>query len=502
MVHQTRPWRTRGEGIAALEAQAAVWVDQLLAGKPYDPPPGTAAQGALDWLEATLLPRLRQTPQELTHLLRGLAGHYVPSGPAGAPSRGRPEVLPTGRNFYGVDVRAIPTETAWDVGQRAAQAVIERYTQDQGEYPRTLALSVWGTATLRTGGDDLAEALALLGVRPVWAGPSRRVVDFEILPLGYLGRPRVDVTLRVSGFFRDCFPHLLDFFAQAVGAVAQLAESPSDNPLVAQVAQDTQRLIAQGISPELTQGQATLRVFGPKPGSYGAGLQGLIAAQNWETPADLATAFLNWSGYGYTGSAWGEPAQDALGQRLQHTQIVLHNQDNREHDILDSDDYYQFQGGLTVAIRTLTGANPTVYHGDHSRPQYLKIRTLREEIQRVYRSRVVNPKWIQAMMRHGYKGAFELAATVDYFFAYDATTGCGADYMYAGMAAAYLFDPQVRQFLGQSNPWALRGMAERFWEAHQRGQWQAVDPEWLAELRRIIHETEALIEQRGQTDQS
>ncbi|APB32388.1 hydrogenobyrinic acid a,c-diamide cobaltochelatase [Gloeomargarita lithophora Alchichica-D10] len=488
----------RREAIAALEAQAAVWVGQLLAGEPYDPAPGMEAQRVLTWLETRLLPDLRQTPQELTQLLRGLGGHYVPSGPAGAPSRGRPEVLPTGRNFYGVDVRAIPTETAWDVGQRAAQAVIDRYTQDQGEYPRTLALSVWGTATLRTGGDDFAEALALLGVRPVWAGPSRRVVDFEILPLSYLGRPRVDVTLRVSGFFRDSFPHLLDFFSQAVRAVAQLAESPADNPLAAQVAQDTQAFLDQGLPPE----PAYLRVFGPKPGSYGAGLQGLIAAQSWETPQDLATAFLNWSGYGYTGAAWGEPARDVLCQRLQNTEIVLHNQDNREHDILDSDDYYQFQGGLTVAIRTLTGENPIIYHGDHSRPPYLKIRTLKEEIQRVYRSRVVNPKWIQAMMRHGYKGAFELAATVDYFFAYDATAQTGADYMYQGMAQAYLFNPQVRAFLTRSNPWALRGMAERFWEAHQRGQWRAVDPELLAKLRRIIHETEALIEQRGQTAQS
>ncbi len=494
--------RTRREAIAALEAQAAVWVEQLLAGQPYDPPPGAQAQAVLSWLETTLLPRLRQTPQEITQLLRGLAGHYVPSGPAGAPSRGRPEVLPTGRNFYGVDVRAIPTETAWNVGQRAAQAVVERYTQDHGEYPRTLALSLWGTATLRTGGDDLAEALALLGVRPVWSGPSRRVVDFEILPLDYLGRPRVDVTLRVSGFFRDSFPHLLDFFSQAVRAVAALAESPAENPLVAQVAQDRQALLAQGVPPDVADRHAHLRVFGPKPGSYGAGLQGLISSQNWETPADLATAFLNWSGYGYTGESWGEPARDTLCQRLQNTEIVLHNQDNREHDLLDSDDYYQFQGGLAVAIRALTGATPTLYHGDHSRPPYLKIRTLREEIRRVYRARVVNPKWLQAMMRHGYKGAFELAATVDYFFAYDATTGCGADYLYAGMVQAYILNPEVRRFLTQANPWALRGMAERFWEAHQRGQWQAVEPALLDRLRQVIHETEALIEARGQTAQS
>ncbi|MCS6781994.1 MAG: cobaltochelatase subunit CobN [Gloeomargarita sp. SKYBB_i_bin120] len=487
--------RPRRDLIAALETQAAVWVDQLLQGQPYDPPPGPEAAKVLDWLATTLLPRLRQTPQEITHLLRGLAGEYVPSGPAGAPSRGRPEVLPTGRNFYGVDSRAIPTETAWHLGQQAAQAVIERYTQDQGEYPRTLALSIWGTATIRNGGEDFAEALALLGVRPVWSGVSRRVVGFEILPLSYLGRPRVDVTLRVSGFFRDSFPHLLDLFSQAVRAVAALPESPADNPLAAHVAQDLQ---AQGWPSD----HAYIRVFGPKPGSYGAGLQGLIAAGNWETPADLATAFLNWSAYAYTDQAWGTPALAALRQRLQNTQIVLHNQDNREHDILDSDDYYQFQGGLTVAIRALTGQTPAVYHGDHSRPPYLRIRTLAEELRRVYRTRVVNPKWITAMRRHGYKGAFELAATVDYLFAYDATTGLVDDALYAGIAQAYLLDPDVRTFLTQTNPWALRRLAERLWEAHQRGLWAQAEPALLEHLRSVIHAAEALIEAGGPTAQS
>ncbi|MEN9206683.1 MAG: cobaltochelatase subunit CobN [Gloeomargarita sp. GMQP_bins_120] len=476
--------------IAALENQAAVWVEQLLRGLPYDPPPGPQAARVLDWIATTLLPRLRQTPQEITHLLRGLGGEYVPSGPAGAPSRGRPEVLPTGRNFYGVDLRAIPTETAWQVGQQAAQAVVERYTQDHGEYPRTLALSIWGTATIRNGGEDFAEALALLGVRPVWAGPSRRVVDFEVLPVSYLGRPRVDVTLRVSGFFRDSFPHLLDLFSQAVRAVAALPESPEANPLAAQVAQDQQHL-----PPD----QALIRVFGPQPGSYGAGLQGLLAAGNWETPADLAAAFLHWSAYAYTDEGWGVPAAAALRQRLQATQVVLHNQDNREHDILDSDDYYQFQGGLTVAIRTLTGQTPVVYHGDHARPFALRIRTLAEELWRVYRTRVVNPKWIRAMMEHGYKGAFELAATVDYLFAYDATTGLVADAMYGGIAQAYLLDPKVRAFLAQTNPWALRSLAERLWEAHQRGLWQQADPDLLEQLRRVIHEAEALIEARAPT---
>ncbi|MBF2099219.1 MAG: cobaltochelatase subunit CobN [Gloeomargaritaceae cyanobacterium C42_A2020_066] len=481
---------------AALEAQAARWIDQLLAGRPYDPPPGPQAQRVLAWIETSLLPRLRQTPDEIRNLLAGLDGCYVPSGPAGAPTRGRPEVLPTGRNFYSVDMRAIPTETAWDLGRRAAEVFVERYTQDHGDYPRTLALSVWGTATMRTGGDDIAEALALLGVQPVWEGPARRVVDFEILPVTVLGRPRVDVTLRISGFFRDAFPHLIDLFDQAVQAVADLAEAPDLNPLAQQVTQETQAGLTQGHSPDQAQREATLRVFGSKPGAYGAGLQGLIEAQNWETDQDLARAYLNWSSYAYGRGVDGRPAPEAFQRRLTDLDVVLHNQDNREHDLLDSDDYYQFQGGLAVAVRALTGANPHLYFGDHSQVSNLKVHTLGQELRRVYRSRVINPKWIAAMQGHGYKGAFELAATVDYLFAYDVTSHCGAGFMYEGVAQAYLFDPVVRAFVQQNNPWALRDMAERLLEAHQRQRWPEADPELLHALRELVLHAEAEIETR------
>ncbi|MEQ8961143.1 MAG: cobaltochelatase subunit CobN, partial [Coleofasciculus sp. C2-GNP5-27] len=313
---------------------------------------GQRTQQELDWIRDRLLPALTQTCQEITHLLQGLEGRYVESGAAGAPTRGRPEVLPTGRNFYSVDIRAIPTETAWDVGRKAAEAVIERYTQDNGEYPKTLALSVWGTSAMRTGGDDLAQALALLGVQPIWDRPSRRVVDFEILPLSVLGRPRVDVTLRISGFFRDAFPNLIDLFYNAVVAVAALNESPEDNPLAAQVKQETEFWCQAGLSEQEAQMRSHYRVFGSKPGAYGAGLQGLIEAQNWRDEQDLARAYMNWSSYAYCGTSSqnqeGVAAPEAFAQRLKQLQVVLHNQDNREHDLLDSDDYYQFQGGLTA----------------------------------------------------------------------------------------------------------------------------------------------------------
>ncbi|NEO13191.1 MULTISPECIES: cobaltochelatase subunit CobN [unclassified Moorena] len=489
---------TVGDLVEVLEEEASKLVEQIITNSPiaitdYRLPITETTKQELDWIRDRLLPALQQTNQELTQLLRGLEGRYVPSGPSGAPTRGRPDVLPTGRNFYSVDIRAIPTETAWDVGRKAAEVLVERYTQENGEYPKTLGISVWGTSTMRTGGDDISEALALLGVRPIWDGSSRRVVDFEILPVSVLQRPRVDVTLRISGFFRDSFPNLIDLFHNAVVAVASLDESPSDNPLAAQVKQETDDWLQVGLSQSQAQMRSHYRIFGSKPGAYGAGLQGLIESQNWQDEQDLARAYINWSSYAYSSSS-PKGAPEAFEQRLKQMQVVLHNQDNREHDLLDSDDYYQFQGGLTVAVRGLTGKNPQTYFGDNSIPEKPKVRQLKEEIARVYRSRVVNPKWIEGVMRHGYKGAFEMAATVDYLFAYDATANCVADHMYQGVAQGYLFDPDVQEFVQQKNPWALRDMAERLLEANQRGLWQSVAPETLEKLRAIALQAEAVIE--------
>ncbi|MFN6157656.1 MAG: cobaltochelatase subunit CobN, partial [Dolichospermum sp.] len=475
-----------GDVVELLEIEAAHLVEKIIA--------GTETQ---NWISDKLLPSLQKTSEEITNLLRGLDGKYVKSGASGAPTRGRPEVLPTGKNFYAVDIRAIPTETAWDIGRKAAETLIETYTQANGEYPKTLALSVWGTATMRTGGDDLAEALALLGVKPVWDGVARRVIDFEILPLAVVGRPRVDVTLRISGFFRDAFPNLITLFDQAVKAVSALNEPPDQNPLADMVRQETEQWTQQGLSLDVAQERSQYRVFGSQPGSYGAGLQGLMASQNWQNDEDLAQAYTNWSAYAYSsGQETGNKNVEAFEQRLKQMQIVLHNQDNREHDLLDSDDYYQFQGGLTAAVRSLQGKNPQTYFGDNSNTLQPKIRQLSSEIARVYRTRVVNPKWIAGVMRHGYKGAFEMAATVDFLFAYDATAQCVEDYMYQGVFEAYLEDATVREFIHNKNPWALRDIAERLLEANQRGLWQDVTRETLESLRNLVHQAEATIEEK------
>ena len=490
-------YRSVKDAIDRIEQVAIELVDVTISGKPSEchAPLHSPLQSELSWIAQTLLPGLYKTTDEITNLIRGLDGQYIPAGPSGAPTRGRPEVLPTGRNFYSVDIRSVPTESAWDVGRKAAETLVERYTQENGEYPKTLGLSIWGTSTMRTGGDDLAQALALLGVRPVWDGISRRVVDFEVIPVRTLGRPRVDVTLRVSGFFRDAFPNLIELFHQAASLVSTLNESSDDNPIAHTVRKDTQTWTSQGLDPQIALEQAQYRVFGSKPGAYGAGLQGLIESQNWKDDSDLAQAYLNWSSYAYTGKGGGQAAPNAFQARITGLQIVLQNQDNREHDLLDSDDYYQFQGGMVAAVKSLSATRPTTYFGDNSNTANPKVRSLSEEIAKVYRSRVINPKWIAGVMRHGYKGAFEMSATVDFLFGYSATTGEVPDHMYEGIAQAYLLDETVQEFLQKSNVWAARDMAERLLEAHQRKLWKTAATQTIAKLQAISLDAEGAIEQ-------
>jgi len=411
-------------------------------------------------------------PEEMNQLLNGLNGGFVPPGASGAPTRGRLDVLPTGRNFYSVDNRSIPTPAAWELGQASAEQLVLRHLQEHGDYPQTLGLSVWGTATMRTGGDDIAQAFALMGIKPIWATGSNRVVDFEIMPAFLLNRPRVDVTLRVSGFFRDAFPNVMKLYDAAVTALAEHEEPGNTNTIKKRVDADIETLIQNGVLPEQAKKQASWRVFGSKPGAYGAGLQGLIDERCWDKPEDLAEAYINWGGYAYGQNDQGTEAFDTFEHRLGTLQAVVQNQDNREHDLLDSDDYYQFQGGMSNAVRVIADEMPAVYHGDHSNPAAPKIRTLQEELNRVVRSRVVNPKWIKGMQRHGYKGAFEMAATVDYLFAYDATTNMISDYQYEMVTDNYLFDEQNRQFLEENNPKAMQEMGERMMEAIQRGLWE------------------------------
>ncbi len=443
-------------------------------------PPGPATAAVVERVRRSLLPNLLRCGQaERQAFLTGVAGGRIAAGPSGAPTRGRPDLLPTGRNFYSVDLRGLPSETAWDLGRRSAELLLDLYLQEEGEPLRQLALSVWGTATMRNGGEDIAQALALLGIRPVWDGPTRRMVNLETIPLASLGRPRVDVTLRISGLFRDAFPQLVAWFNRATAMVAALAESELDNPLAAAARRE---------------GGQSGRVFGSAPGAYGAGLQGLIDSGIWEERGDLAEAFLAWSGWRYEGSGLAVADRSGLEQRLGAVQVVLHNQDNREHDLLDSDDYYQFQGGLSAAAERLQGQAPALWFADHSRQQRPRVHRLEKEFDKVLRSRLLNPRWIAGMRSHGYKGGFELAASLDYLFAYDASTGRVPDWSYGAICDSWLGDAETLAFLRRANPWALRDMAERLLESHHRGLWQGASPIQLHQLRQLVLDSEALVE--------
>ena len=484
------PWRTNGDTVERIESLAA----DLIAGTKAPVEAWLRTRAVLETIETVLHPAVAASgAAEIAGLLTGLDGRFVPPGPSGAPTRGRPEVLPTGRNFYSVDTRAVPTPTAWKLGWKSAGLLLERYRQDNGEWPKRLALSAWGTANMRTGGDDIAQALALMGVRPDWETASGRVVGFEIMPLSVLDRPRVDVTFRISGFFRDAFPAQIDLLDSAARAVAEQDEPEAMNPLAARVRADVEALTAKGIDPAAAKRRAGHRVFGSKPGAYGAGLQALIDEKIWDTESDLAEAYLAWGGYAYGDGAEGRAEQDLFSARLKDVELVLHNQDNREHDLLDSDDYYQFEGGIAAAIHHLSGQRPEVYHNDHSRPEAPRVFTLGQEIGRVVRARAANPKWIEGVMRHGYKGAFEMAATVDYLFAFAATTGVVSDQHFDAVHDAYLGDDAVLAFLERHNPAALAEMAERFKEALDRGLWRARSNTARARLEELIAGSEATV---------
>ncbi|GAU66549.1 putative cobalamin biosynthesis protein [Streptomyces sp. NBRC 110611] len=445
-----------------------------------------AVADILDFAARQVVPRLAATTDEIDHAVHALAGGFVPAGPSGSPLRGLVNVLPTGRNFYSVDPKAVPSRLAWETGQALADSLLERYRADNGEWPQSVGLSLWGTSAMRTSGDDVAEALALLGVRPVWDDASRRVNGLEPIPLAELGRPRIDVTLRISGFFRDAFPHVIGLLDDAVRLAAGLDEPDGQNFVRAHTRAD---LSAHG-----DERRATTRIFGSRPGTYGAGLLQLIDSRDWRTDADLAEVYTVWGGYAYGRGLDGRAAREEMETAYKRIAVAAKNTDTREHDIADSDDYFQYHGGMVATVKALKGKAPEAYIGDSTRPETVRTRTLVEETSRVFRARVVNPRWIEAMRRHGYKGAFELAATVDYLFGYDATTGVVADWMYDKLAQTYVLDPENRAFLEEANPWALHGIAERLLEAESRGMWEKPDAETLAALREAFLETEGELE--------
>ncbi len=380
---------------------------------------------------------------ERAALLAALDGRFVPPGPAGAPSRGRADVLPTGRNLFAIDPRAVPTRSAVALAERACAELLRRHLQDHGEWPRALVLDLWGSATMRTGGEDLALALLLLGVRPVWDEGSARVSGIEVLPLATLDRPRVDVTLRISGLFRDAFPAQIALFDAAVRAVAARDEAADFNPLAGEA--------------------APVRIYGAAPGDYGAGVA---------DAGDIGAAYLAASSFAYGRGREGEADATGFAARVAAADAFLHTQDHRETDILDGMDYAAHEGGFAAAAARL-GAAPALYHADTSRPDAPTLRTVAEEVARVVRGRAANPRWIASMQPHGYRGAAEIARTVDALFGFAATLPERLDASFDLLFAATLGDAAVDRFLCDANPVAREAMRARFAAARARGLWHS-----------------------------
>ncbi|PLX34372.1 MAG: cobaltochelatase subunit CobN, partial [Hyphomicrobiales bacterium] len=447
------PWRTAADTVERIELLALA----LIGGEAVPEPGWQNSLPVLTHIDAVMRPRVKACgPGEIEGALTALSGRFLPPGPSGAPTRGRLDVLPTGRNFFSVDTRTVPTETAWQLGRLSADRLITAYFQEHGQWPRRMGLSAWGTSNMRTGGDDIAQALALIGAEPVWDKASRRVTGYKILTSSQLQRPRVDIVFRISGFFRDAFPAQIDLIDSAVRAIAALDEPADFNPLIE----------GESEGPE-----AAPRIFGARPGTYGAGVQERIETGQWQTRADLAEAYLARAGHAYGDGAEGREAGAALRTLLGGLDAVVHNQDAREFDLLDSDDFYDFEGGMAAAAGHL-GADPAIYHNDHANPEAPKIRRLEQEIGLIVRGRAANPKWIAGQRRHGYKGAADMAQTLTNLFAFAATTGAVENHHFEMLFEAYMIDSDTRDFLRTANPEALRDMAERFLEAARRDLWQ------------------------------
>ena len=458
--------------------------------------PGDTAPlaGTLDFVCRQVVPRLCQTTDEMELLLAGVEGRFIPPLPGGSPSRGNVHILPTGRNFYAIDPAAVPSRAAWAVGQTLAEQAIAAYRTQKGEpWPESVAIVVYSDECMKTHGEDIAEVFALMGVRPLYLGQTDKVVGVEPIPLEELGRPRIDTVLRISGLFRDTFPNVVELVERAVLAVASLDESPEQNFIKKHTDQERERLVAQGLSKNEAAEQATLRVFGCPPGTYGAGVSKAIHSQNWESWTDLSQIYTLWSAHGYSSRFHGQAMPELFRSRLSSVGVTIKNESSVEIDMLDSDDFYSYHGGLIACVRDCSGQKPVSVAGltaDPARPETSDVET---ELARVMRSRILNPKWLEGLKRHGYKGAQELSTTFDTFFGWDASAEVASDWMYDAMARQFLLDKETRQWMEQVNDAAVLQMSERFLEAYQRGMWQAGEEE-LRAIQRIYMDMEGVME--------
>jgi cobaltochelatase CobN len=453
----------------------------------------TNVKQCLTYVGSFLAPALAATTDELTNTLSACEGCYVPSGPSGSITRGMADILPTGRNFYSVDPRAIPSPAAWKVGVALGDAMVERYVEEEGKYPESVGIIIWAIDTMKTKGDDIAEILYLMGVRPVWEETSGRVVGVEAILLQELKRPRIDVTVRISGLFRDTFPNVVNLIDEAVGLVANLKEPIEQNYIAKHVDAEVSEHAAQGVGLEKARDESCYRIFGDRPGAYGCGVSDAIDSKNWKNQEDLSNIYVTWGCYAYGRKNYGVQVPEQFKLRLSKINLTVKNQDSREYDILDGDDWYDAHGGMITAVKTFKGEAPRSYCGDSSDPNRVKVRNAAEETRYVFRSRLLNPKWIQSMKRHGYQGATDLSRTLDFVLGWDATAEVVEDWMYEDIAKKYVFDKDMQEWMKEANPYALQNMVERLLEAIERNLWQPSE-DMKKQLQQLYLNIEGLLE--------
>ena len=447
----------------------------------------------LSYISRFLVPALASTTDELTFTLSGCQGGYVPAGPSGSITRGMADILPTGRNFYSVDPRAVPTPASWEVGVALADVLLERYLKEEEKYPESVGITIWATDTMKTKGDDIAEILYLMGIKPVWERSSGRVIGIEPIPLEVLKRPRIDVTMRISGLFRDTFPVVTNLLDAAVELAAGLKESPNQNFIVKHVDTEVAEETSKGVDAVKAREAACYRIFGDQPGAYGCGVSEVIDSKNWKDQNDLSDVYINWGSYAYSRKTYGLQTPEQFKRCLKKINVTVKNQDSREYDILDGDDWYDSHGGMINAVKIVGGKMPRSYCGDTSDPNRVKVRSTAEETCYVFRSRLLNPKYIEGMKRHGYQGAADLSRNVDFVFGWDATVEVVEDWMYEEIAKKYVFDQTMQEWLKDVNPYALQNMVERLLEAIERDMWQASD-DMKKELQKLYLNIEGLLE--------
>jgi cobaltochelatase CobN len=449
----------------------------------------------LHFIVDTVIPKLEDTVDEMGNFIEGVNGNIVPPGASGAPTRGKVSILPTGRNFYSIDPSAVPTKAAWEVGKQLGDQLIERYVEDNDKYPEAIAIVIYSGETMKTCGDDVAQVLYLMGIKPRWLENSDKVVGFEKIPMDELKRPRIDVTLRVSGLFRDTFPNLMEYIEDVVNYVVTLDESEDENYIKRNFNQEVLELIENGVSVESAQEEAGMRIFSDPPGTYGAGVNMLIESKNWTDYTDLGDVYTFWGGYAYGKNFHGKQVTEVFARRLSKTQVTVKNESSMEIDMLESDDFYNYHGGLISAVRTHSGEKPTAFCGDTSDPSRVKTKKVEEQAAKIMRARILNPKWFDGLTEHGYKGAQEISGMVDFVFGWDATSDIIEDWMYEKISEHYLFNEERLNWINDVNPWAVQNITERLLEANQRGMWDAKD-ESIEKIKEIYMSVEGDIEEK------